>query len=415
MSKWDFFKNLFTQPKAALSGALEELLRSYYGQSNSASGIAVNSDTAMRLITVQNCIRVRTATIAQLPCQVMQKSAGIRKKAEDFYLYELLHDQPNSWMSAAEFWAMVEAYVCLRGNFLAFKSGLPGRPVKELLPISWDRVHKIEQKEDYSIVYEIQMNNGNIVPFPQERLFHIRGLLTLDGFTGVNPIQYARETMGNGLAQVKHLGNFFGKGLRPGAIIKHPLPLSSPAHSNLKKNLKEKYSGLGNSWDMMLLDEGMDISFPDIKLVDQQYLELMKMNEAQICGLFRVPLMLAQAGDKTPTYASAEQFWINYLTIGVNGDVRNYEQAIRRDLLTPEERRQYYARFETRALLRSAFKDQMEGFQVAVNTEIMNPNEVRDLLDMNPYDGGDIYKTRTSTTKDSPANQSANDQGGKNK
>ena len=47
------------------------------------------------------------------------------------------------------------------------------------------------------------------------------------------------------------------------------------------------------------------------------------MNEAQICGLYRVPLMLIQSGDKTPTYASAEQFMINYLTIGATPDVTN--------------------------------------------------------------------------------------------
>jgi HK97 family phage portal protein len=150
-----------------------------------------------------------------------------------------------------------------------------------------------------------------------------------------------------------------------------------------------------------LIDEAMDIVFPEIKLVDQQYIELMKMNEAQICGLYRVPLMLIQSGDKTPTYASAEQFMINYLTIGVTPDVTNYEKVIRRDILTPEERKKYYAKFETKALLRSAFKDQMEGFRIGVNTEIYSPNEVREFMDMNPYEGGDEYRTRTSTVKDS--------------
>jgi hypothetical protein len=67
--------------------------------------------------------------------------------------------------------------------------------------------------------------------------------------------------------------------------------------------------------------------------------------------------------------------------------------------LTEEERKKYYAKFEMRGLLRGAFKDQMEGFAVAIDKEIMNPNECRDVLDMNPYKGGDVYKTRTSTTK----------------
>jgi phage portal protein BeeE len=42
----------------------------------------------------------------------------------------------------------------------------------------------------------------------------------------------------------------------------------------------------------MLLDEGMDITWPDIKLVDAQFMEQMKLSDAQIAGLYRVPLML---------------------------------------------------------------------------------------------------------------------------
>ena len=373
---------------------------------DTSSGITVNSTTALRLITVQKCIRVRTATMASLPCHIIEQKGEMKDKAEDFYLYEKLLNQPNSWMTSALFWAMVEAYVCLRGNFIAYKMGLPGRPILELIPISWDRVNRVEQHEDYSITYDIQLKNGQIKTLSQDQVMHIRGLLTLDGFTGVNPIQYSRETIGLGLASEKFLTNYFGRGLQPGAVVKHPMSLSAIGNSNLKEALKEKYEALKTDQNFMLLDEGMDITFPTIKLVDAQYLEIMKMNEADICGLFRVPLMLIQSGDKTPTYASAEQFMINYSTMGVAPDCRNYEQSIRKDLLTDEEKKRYYAKFEMRGLMRGAFKDQMEGFATAIEEEIMNPNECRRALDMNPYKGGEVYKNRkTSKAVEQSSNQ----------
>jgi len=37
----------------------------------------------------------------------------------------------------------------------------------------------------------------------------------------------------------------------------------------------------------------------------------------------------------------------------------------------------------------------------------MNPNECRELLEMNPYDGGNEYRTRTSTMKDTGAETKA--------
>ena len=124
-----------------------------------SSGISVSSDTALRLATVQKCVRVRAATMASLPCHIMTKQGEMKEKAEDFYLYDKLLNQPNSWMTSALFWSMVEAYVCLRGNFLAYKSGLPGRPIKELIPINWDKIEKVEQNEDYSVTYTIRLKN----------------------------------------------------------------------------------------------------------------------------------------------------------------------------------------------------------------------------------------------------------------
>ena len=407
------------RPQAMNSHELHRLIIDTFGGGPTSSGISINSNTALRLITVQNCVRVRAATIAQLPCHIMERNGNMRNKAEDFYLYEKLHDQPNSWMTAPEFWGMVEAHICLRGNFYAYKMGLPGRPILEIIPLKADAVTEVIQAPDYKLYYKVQVQKSTAtstfddghtsagyetITLPQEKIMHIRGL-TLNGYMGINPIQYARESIGIGLASEKFLAQYFGKGLHPSAVIKHPLTLNAPAHANLKQALKEKYATLANAQDFMLIDEGMSIEFPQIKLVDAQYLELMKMNEAQICGLFRVPLMLVQAGDKAPTYASAEQFMLAYSVYGVTPDCVNYEKAIRRDLLTPEEQKKYYAKFNIDSLLRGDFKTRMEGFQIAIDKEIMNPNEVRDLMEMNPYKGGEIYKTRTATTKDASSNE----------
>ena len=258
-------------------------------------------------------------------------------------------------------------------------------------------LRQITQNDDYSLDYEIHFKNGDVKHLNETQVLHLRGL-TLDGFTGMNPVEYAREAIGKGIASEQHLAKWFSKGLHPSAVIRHPLSLNAPAYANLKDDLKKKYQGLGQDHEFMLIDENMGIEFPNIKLVDAQFLEQMKLTEAQICGMFRVPLMLVNGGDKSPTYASAEQFMLFYQMFSI--DAGNYESAIRRDLLTLEERKKYYAKFSLAALQRGAFKDQMDGFSIAIDKEIMNPNEARDLMDMNPYEGGEVYKTRTSTTRD---------------
>ena len=385
---------------------------SFYGGLPFAGLGPIASETAMRLITVQNCIRVRAATMAQIPCHVFEKlGEDDFREATELPLYKLLNDRPNSWMQSPIFWAMVEAFVCLRGQFIAYKIGLPGRSVLELIPIT-DKVIKIEQKKDYSLTYHVRFSNGETQEVPQDKILHIRGLLTLDGINGVNPIEHAAETIGLGKSSTRFLSNYFGKGMHPGAIVHHPLALNPITHANKLEALKIKYAGLVNSQDVILLDENIQIDFPVIKLVDAQYLELMKMNEAQICGLFRVPLMLIQAGEKETTHASAEQFFLNYSVMGVSPDCRNYEKTLQSDVMTPAEREKYFIKFNIDALLRGDFKTRMEGFVAGVNAEIFCPNEPRRKMEMRPYKGGEIFKSRTSTVKDTTDPGKAADQGG---
>jgi HK97 family phage portal protein len=408
------FMSRLPRPKAMSSHELSKLITEYFGGGSTSSGVAVNSETAMRLITVYACVKVLYQSISQMPCHLMEINGNGKEattnKALSHRLYRILHDQPNSWMTAPEMWGMSVAHTSLRGDFLGFKNMVRGE-TREVLPINPDRVKEIKQNPDWSITYSITSADGqSVIQYPQDQIFHVKGL-TLNGFSGLNPIAYARESIGVGIASEKFKAHYFGKGMHPGAIVEHPATLSAPAHANLREALKQKYAGLNNSHDLMLVDEGMKIQFPPIKLVDQQFLENEKFTEARIASLFRVPLMLIQAGDAPTTYASSEQFMLAFVTHALTPIVVNIEKAIYRDLLTEEEKKRYYAKFEMRSLLRGAFKDQMEGFQIAIDKCIMNPNEVRSLLDMNPYfPDGDKYETRTSTTKDQ---KGSDNQGGK--
>jgi phage portal protein BeeE len=85
----------------------------------------------------------------------------------------------------------------------------------------------------------------------------------------------------------------------------------------------------------------------------------------------------------------------------------NIEQAIKRDLILDADKPEYFAKFAMGGLLRGDMRSRFEAYQIGVNTEILNPNEVRNWEDLNPYVGGDDYRTRTSTVKQ-PADTGGN-------
>lgn len=393
------------RPQAMNSHELQKLIMSTFGGGATASGVTVSNESAMRLSTVYSCVSILSRSIAQLPCHVMRQEGRIKNKATDFPLYRLLHDQPNEWMTAPEFWGMAMNHLALRGNFYALKTRISGRAVRELIPLSPGVVQEVKQSEDFSLTYACRFPDGSARDIPGTEVMHLRGMV-INGFMGVNPIQYVRETLGLGLAVQEFGGRFFGAGTHPGIIVTHPGHLKEP--SKLRESLGDTYAGLGQSHRIMLLEEGMKAEKIVIDPKDSQFLETRKFNKSEIVDIFfGMPLTLFHSGEATPTFASSEQFSLSYIVYALTPWLANIEKAIWRDLLSPEDQQKYFAKFSVGALLRGSMQERAEFYQTLVNTEIMNPNECRDLEDLNPYPGGDDYRTRTSTVKQPQTDQGA--------
>jgi HK97 family phage portal protein len=410
---------MLSRPRAMISKDIERsLLSAGYGGQTS-TGISVNTDSAMRAISVHTCIKAKSNGIKMMPCHLMRRDGQNVEKATDHSLYRILHDQPNSWMTASEFWGMAGACLDLQGNFYALKSGLPGRPVRELIPLSIGSVQEVIQTPDYGLFYKIlrptvdrngnygigNPGSGQVDIIPGGRIMHLRGL-TLDGFMGLNPIAYARESIGLELATEKHGAKLFSHGTNIGGVLQMPPGQFFKDRTKAQAFLdsfNSNYSSVENAHKAALLENGVTWTKMGMTSIDSQFLEARRFQHRQIVDLFfSIPLSIMTSEDKTATFASSEQFSIAYVQYALMPYIVNIEQAIYRDLLTEEEKKTYYAKFEPKALLRGSFKDQMEGFQIGVNTEIYSPNDVREMLEMNPYEGGDEYRTRTSSMKGTP-------------
>jgi HK97 family phage portal protein len=305
-------------------------------------------------------------------------------------------------MTAPEFWGMCSACLDLRGNFFALKSGLPGREVSELIPIPMGRVQEVLQAPDYGLFYKISRPDGSTTDtIPGERIMHIRGLV-LDGFMGINPIQYARESIGLDQALVKHGAKLFGHGTMIGGVLTMPGAFKDRNMAQkFLDDFNETYSSVENAHKTALLEQGVTWQKMAMTSVDSQFLEARNFQKKEIVDLFfGLPLSMLQSGDKVATYASADAFDLEYVKYALTPRLVNIEMAIFRDLLTEEQKENYFAKFSTGGLLRGDTAARTAYYQGMVNIEAMSPNEVRELEDMNPYDGGDEYRTRTSTVRE---------------
>lgn len=360
----------------------------------------------MQLTAVFNCVRVLSESVGMLPCNLYKKTGNQRVVADGHGLQRLLSIAPNSYMTAQEFWELLVACLCLRGNFYAYKVKTLGS-VSELLPISPDLV-KPKLKDDWTVEYEVKFKSGTRT-LTQDEIWHVR-LFTLDGLNGLNPVAYARQALSLGQTMEQHASKLFENGAVTSGVLQTSEQLTDDAFKRLKTQFQDEHMGAANAHKPMILEMGLDWKPISLNAQDTQFIESRKMTEAQICGLFRVPPHLVANMEKM-TLNNIEHMGMSFVNYSLVPYLTRIEHRVQVGLLREGEQLSHYAKFNSGALMRGDLKGRYDSYAKGINWGILSPNDCRELEDMNPRDGGDAYLTPLNmTSKPEGSDDDANDQ-----
>lgn len=358
----------------------------------SSSGYSVDGLNAMRQTAVYACVRVLAETIASLPLYIYERGADDTKEpARDHPLWPILHDAPNNFQTAFEFFEMSVGHQCIVGNQFSFIERARGdNRILRLVPIHPKRVElKVEDPQRQIVRYIVTDDQGKQESFNQEEIWHLKGLSS-DGFIGISPIEMARNTIRLAAIAEDHGLSYFANGLRPSGFLEYPGKLNPTAKENIKESIGALFGGK-NKFSAGVLEQGMSWNSVSLSNEDSQYLETRNFQIEEIARLFRVPSILIGHPDKTSTYASAEQFMLSFVVHTIRPWLVRIEQSINRYLLSESDRENYFAKFKVEGLLRGDTKSRYEAYASAITARWMSPNEVRALEDMNPREGGDEF------------------------
>ena len=355
-------------------GTLERYLAWAFGGGASASGIVVNPQTALQSAAVYACVQVLSQSVGMLPFNVYRKDRdGIRRPAEDHPLWSLLHDQPNEFQTNVEFFEMMVAALALRGNAYAYVNRTRSGRVVELLPLHPDMV-RATMADGWKLNYQITLPDGTFRDMGQGDLLHVRGL-TLNGWLGISPIAYARESIGLALATEKFGGQLFRNGAKMGGVLEHPGKLGEDAYKRLKDSFDAATSG-ENAHKTALLEEGMKFSKISMSADDAQFLETRKYQRSEIASIYRVPPHMI--GDlERATFSNIEQQSLEFVTHTLMPWLTRIEKAIKRDLLTPQERQQYTVKANVSRLLRGDAAARSSYYASGITNGWLTRNEAR--------------------------------------
>ena len=319
----------------------------------------------------------------------MQRKGDKKRIVDDRKLYSVMHDQWNPYMTAMAGREAMMAHILTWGNGYAEKVFNGFGEVVELWPITPNRIRL--KMEDGNLVYTIRVGSQDI-DLPREKILHVPGL-GFDGFQGYPVIAMARKSIGLGMSMETFGSLYFGNGTHPSAVVTHPNQLKDP--KSFRDAISSVYAGLGNAQKIMLLEDGMKIEKVGIPPEDSQFLESRQFQIPEIARWFNLPPhKLKDLTRSSFNNIESEQrsFYADTLLPWLVRLEQNYQMQ----LLTPSDRSlsgygRLYFKHNADGILRPDTAGRADFYAKMFNIGAFSLNEIRDLEEMDPIEGGDEH------------------------
>ena len=375
----------------------------------STAGKRVNERSSMQMTAVYSCVRILSEAVAGLPLHFYRYTAdGGKEKAAEHPLYFLLHDEPNPEMTSFVFRETLMTHLLLWGNAYAQIIRNGKGEVIALYPLMPDRMG-VERDSKGQLYYEYTVSmddaptvKGSTAILPPSEVLHIPGL-GFDGLVGYSPIAMAKNAIGMAIACEEYGAKFFANGAQPSGVLEHPGTIKDP--TRVRESWQSTFGGSQNANKVAVLEEGMKYTPISISPEQAQFLETRKFQINEIARIFRVPPHMVGDLEKS-SFSNIEQQSLEFVKYTLDPWVSRWEQAMARSLLTPEEKKRHFMKFNVDGLLRGDYQSRMNGYAVGRQNGWMSANDIRELenLDRIPEDlGGDLYLINGNMTKLSDA------------
>lgn len=389
------------EAKNTPNGSLD-LLRAYLLGTETASGMRVTAEKALGVTVVLRCATLLGNGCSQIPFKLYRRSPDGRSRvalrAAEHPVAKLIARRPNSWQTPGEWRRTMTMHAAVSDFGLSIITrGANDRPL-ELLPVRPDWL-SWKQRDDWSIEYTVAWPDGTRETYEQKDVFVLRGP-SWDAVKGLSAVRYAREAIGLRLAVDTSQARLFKNGTRPGGLLIAKDGIDPEHREEFLAKWAQTNGGAENAGKDALIEGDFEWKQLGLDNTDAETMALRGQQIEEICRAFGVfPQMVGHSGESAPTFASAEQFFIQHVVHSLQPWHVAWEEACAMQLLTDDEVDDgLYFHFTVQALLRGTAKERGEFLKLMVDMGALNPNEVRALEEYDWDPALDRYRIPLNTT-----------------
>lgn len=342
---------------------------------------------------VYGCVGVIADEIAGIDLKIYQIKKGEQIELEEHEALDVLY-RANNAMTRFDLVNLSVQYLELTGEapwFISYKDGKPD----QIILLRPDRLTVLPGKD------------GEVIGGYKYRVYGDTGMKELDlephevillkytdpdnPMRGKGPLQAAAMVVDLDNYAEKWNSQFFKNSAQPSAALKTDKTLSKDVRARLERKLKENYQGQDNAHKTIILENGLSFEKMSLSQKDMDFIEQQRFSRDKILAIFRVPrTALGITDDVNRANAEATDYVFAKRTIKPKM-IRIVEQLNEFFLpLFGDKTEDLFFWFEdpvpqnTEQLIAKA--------QSGVSTGYMTINEARELMGLDPLDGGDVLR-----------------------
>lgn len=351
----------------------------------------VGQEEALRISTTYACVEIISNSVAQLPIRPFRTTENGRTLAKDDSTYELLVYNPNEQMTRFTLLDLLVKSMLLYGNgyakivrdFNGVARSIYFQDPRDVVAFIVDTKHGRAVDHYYNArTHEVIEPNDMI---------HLLNF-SIDGVEGISTIKYACYSLGLAQAAELHASNFYdGGGTLSGILSVVDGRLNDSKRQQIREQWEEQVAG----GTVAVLDGDMRYQPISVNPDDAQLLETRKFSVEEICRFFKVsPVKVFDLSHSS--YSTVEAVNISFLVDTLTPYLEKIELEFRKKIYPPEKRKEMELDFDTRNLIRADSAAQANLYNTLHTIGAVTPNEVREVFNLDPIEGGDKAFTQVN-------------------
>jgi HK97 family phage portal protein len=345
---------------------------------------------------VEACVSAYAQTIAMCPGSHWIENADNgrdRQTTRGSSLARVLRT-PNSYQSISDFLVNATRRLYLTGNTFALALRNDRFEINELHLMLGDCRAQVGQTGE--VFYTLSGNelierrfDGPLI-VPARDVLHIKLHTPCHPLIGETPLQAAMLDLAvTGVISQQQLA-FYHNQARPSFILSTDQILNAEQMKQLRGKWDEQsqYLAAGGT---PIMSAGLKPLPIYSNATDSQLAEVLKMSDQHIALAYRVPLQILGIGG-TP-FASTEALMQSWRASGLGFALNHVEESFGQ-LFGLRGQPEEYVEFDTSVLLRSSFKERVEGWTAGISGGLFAPNEGRADFSLAKQKNGDLVRVQ---------------------